>query len=49
LHLRANFSDMRWIDVPYAPGKMIFPTRGQADEARLEGWSALWTLESADD
>ena len=45
LHLRANFSDSTWMQVPVAPGTMIFPEAGQAGEVGLPAWSAWWALE----
>ncbi len=41
LHLRANFSDEPWTNMPLAPGELIFGEAGSA----LPAWSALWTLE----
>jgi len=45
LHLRANFSDALWANVPDAPGDLLFASRGAALAAALPAWSALWTLE----
>ena len=46
LHLRANFSDRIWMQVPNAPGTAIFP-RAQDRSDALPAWSAQWTLESS--
>ncbi len=41
LHLRANFSDAPWANMPLAPGELIY---GE-NQSSLPAWSALWTLE----
>ncbi|MFL6580945.1 MAG: malto-oligosyltrehalose trehalohydrolase [Burkholderiales bacterium] len=45
LHLRANFSEAAWANVPDAPGELLFAAPGAAAAAALPAWSALWTLE----
>ena len=46
LHLRANYSDADWQDVPATPGIGIFPVEARGVGA-LPAWSARWTLEAA--
>ena len=45
LHLRANFSDAPWTNVPVAPGDVLFAAPDATSAPALAPWSALWTLE----